>query len=437
MKAEKEKARGDAASRLGPPQNPVPSPVATTARTSPTEPTTRSRRPALLVITAVVSIALLVAAVVFAMALNPPGGGGPLAATAVDPLLTADEVLPVGAGPWQESSLTASPLCLGAGTPKPDRATSRRLVTSSNDSVLQVANTYADDATAISAYTTIASMLGTCADATALVGNASTVSGLADQAAAVQLTVQATKAENHQVLVARSGRTVNVFDILTANGVPVTTAAQVAGESLSRQCGAGTCPTSISVAASLPATGDPAGWLVSADLPRITPGSGKWTPHDGAVTTPGSHCEGTDLTKISGTTSSAQRTLILTGDPAAPGTFGVDQVVYSFATSKPARTLAKDLVKAIDGCTTRAPTASVKQGADVKGAGEDGAVVSGNTWEVTHKSSTFTYIYRVAVVTVGNQVTYLVATPSKDFDFTDAQWGAIALRAGQRASQAG
>ena len=45
-------------------------------------------------------------------------------------------------------------------------------------------------------------------------------------------------------------------------------------------------------------------------------------------------------------------------------------------------------------------------------------------------------MFRVAVVTAGNRVSYLLANPSKDFDFTDAEWAAIALRAGQRASQA-
>ena len=36
----------------------------------------------------------------------------------------------------------------------------------------------------------------------------------------------------------------------------------------------------------------------------------------------------------------------------------------------------------------------------------------------------------------GNRVAYTFANPKGDFDFTDAQWDTIAVRAGERATQA-
>ncbi len=396
----------------------------------------RSRRPAVIVIIAVLAFALVLAIVlsIFALGSNKPSG--PIGGNAVDALLTPTDVSPIASGTWQISTVTGSPLCLGQGIPAAQRSDTRKLFTESNSSVLQTVGTYADDAGATAAYQAASVLAGTCPDDTALVQNASEIKGLGDSAQAVQVQVQGTKVENHLLVLARTGRTLNTFDILTADVLPVTTAAQVAATSLSRQCSGGTCPAAISVAATLPAAGNPAGWLEPADLPRLTPGTGKWTSHDWPVNTPGSQCEGTDLTKISGTTSSGQRTLILTNDPKAPASFGVDQADFTFADAKPANALSSSVNKSISSCSKRLPTASVESGPAVKGTGQGGAAIDGQTWKVTHKTNTSTVIFRVAVVTVGNRVTYLLANPSKTFDFSDAQWGAAALRAAQRASQA-
>ena len=396
----------------------------------------RSRRPAVIVIIAVLAFALVLAIVlgIFALGSNKPSG--PIGGNAVDALLTTTDVSPIASGTWQISTVTGSPLCLGQGIPAPQRSDARKLFTESNSSVLQTVGTYADDAAATAAYQTASVLAGTCPGDTALVQNASVIKGLGDSAQAVQVQVQGTKVENHLLVLARTGRTLNTFDFVTADVLPVTTAAQVAATSLSRQCSSGTCPAAISVSATLPAAGNPAGWLEPADLPRLTPGTGKWTSHDWPVNTPGSQCEATDLTKISGTTSSGQRTLILTNDPKAPASFGIDQADFTFSEAKPADSLAASVTKSISNCSKRLPTASVDNGPAVKGTGQGGAAIDGQTWKITHKTNTSTVIFRVAVVTVGNRVTYLLANPTKSFDFSDAQWGAIALRAAQRASQA-
>jgi hypothetical protein len=395
---------------------------------------TRSMRPAIIVITAVVVFALITAGVVFVLANQPPAGT--VGATAIDPLLTTADVTPISAGAWQESSVVGSPICVGESATKADRSAARKLFTATNDSVLQTMGTFSDDASAIKAYEAQLTLAGTCPNDVALVQSASTVAGLADTAQVVKIKVQAVKDENHTLLLTRTGKTVNSFDVVSATDIPITTVAQVAASSLARQCTGGACPSTISVASSLPAAGSPAGWLVPADLPRLTPGTGKWTSHDWAVNTPGSQCEGTDLAKVSGTTASGQRTLILTNDSKAPASFGVDQVNFTFADNKAAATLAASLTKSLTNCGTTLPTATVTDGPNVKGSGQGQVVVSGQTWQIVHKTATTTVAFRVAVVTSGNRVTYLLANPSKNFDFTDATWQAAALRAGQRATQA-
>jgi hypothetical protein len=44
-------------------------------------------------------------------------------------------------------------------------------------------------------------------------------------------------------------------------------------------------------------------------------------------------------------------------------------------------------------------------------------------------------VFRVAVLSVDNRLVYLLANPSTSFDFPEADWTKVAVRAGQRASQ--
>lgn len=385
----------------------------------------------------VVALGLIAGAVVYAMMSRNPAVTNP-AAQAVDPLLTSTEVAALGDGPWQEAGVTRTPLCVGQDTEPAAQRSASRMLTAASASVLQIVYTFADDAQASQAYSAQVTEAGTCTNDTALIDKASTISGLADSADAVRLTIQGTKDEHHVLLLTRSGRSVNVFDVTGESALTVATVAETASAALTRQCSAGgTCPSTVNVSDSLPAAGDPAGWLVAADLPQITPGSGKWTALPvQAITLSGSQCEDTDLTKVTGTTSSAERVFVLTGDSKAPAQFGIDHAVWTYGSAKAATSFANKLGTNVADCSTNTPTATVTPGPSVKGSA--GATkVSGKTWEITHKLPNETIIFRVAVVTVGNRVSYLLANPSKDFDFTDAEWEAIALRAGQRASQAG
>ncbi len=126
----------------------------------------------------------------------------------------------------------------------------------------------------------------------------------------------------------------------------------------------------------------------AADLPRITPGAGRWGATEPKTTLDvvGSLCEAINLKTVAGTQSVGQRTLLLADDSNAPQGFGVDQVVYTFADAKGVSTLANKLDKNLTGCADRAPTASVTEGPTVKGTGADGAKISGSTYLVTQKT---------------------------------------------------
>lgn len=412
----------------------------------------RRSRPALIVIAAVTAVVVVVAGVVWALTLRStaPSGGPSESGTAVaqDPFLTAADLGTLGGVAWVDPNVDAAglrPLCLPAtadGLPVAQRSPSRKVTASSSpaDTVVQAIDVYADDATATQAYAARLVQAGSCADTVALITGANTITGLADSAEVVRLTVQEQTDQFHSLLISRTGRSVSLIDVTTATAVTASDLANAAAAALSRGCGGelGTCPGSISVATSVPPAGNPFGWLVPADLPRITPGAGRWGATEPKTTLDvvGSLCEAINLKTVAGTQSVGQRTLLLADDSSAPQGFGVDQVVYTFPDAKGVSTLAGKLDKNLTGCADRAPTATVKEGPAVKGTGANGAKISGSTYLVTQKTGTNTVVFRVAVLSVDTRLVYLLANPSTSFDFSNADWAKVAVRAGERASQA-
>ncbi len=427
------------AARLGTPETAAP----TATETAPpkgdkpkSDKSSRSIRPAFLVIAGVVVVLLMVTvAVVYVF--RPGSSSGANAPGAIDPILTEAEVAVLGAGPWTSAPTTQSAVCLSGGTTvKADRSVSKLLSNTTKSSVLQSVDSYSNTAGATDSYNQRLTQLGTCADGTATVQSASTVKGLGDSAAVV--TLQARKGEAiHTVLLVRTDRTVDIFDAATPKAIPVTALTNTATASLNRQCSGSGCPTSVSVEASLPAPGDPAGFLVAADLPLPNAGAGQWDTVDlPTVKEEGSGCEVVSLAKVPTATAAAQRTLILADDPAAGSeVFGLDQVNYTFPTAKATQAFATTLTKNLSSCPGKL-TATIDHTEKVSGIGAKSVPVTGQTWTVSHVIDGRTVTRRVAVVTSGARVTYLLANPLKNVDVSDAEWTAIALRAGQRASQA-
>ena len=427
-----------------------------TAPTSGSGPVRRRNTRALMVIAAVAVVGLVVAGAVWAMSLprsTTVAEVSPTAsATVIDPLLTSEDLATLSAGVWAADTESTSPtdesprpLCLPAGTaglPQNQSSGMRRLTSADGGtSVIHYVNSFADDTAAGSAYTERAAQVGTCPDTQALILDGYAVTGLGDDSIASTVTVQSNPAQYHTLLVNRSGRSINLFDVTTADKpASPTTLVQVAAKALARQCSHGdlTCPSTPKVKKEIPAAGAFPGWLVEADLPRVTTGAGRWGATEPAarLAVVGSQCEALDLNNVTGTSGQWQRTFLLADDPNAPTGFGLDQAVYTFDAKSAATALTRKLTDNIRTCARRTPTATVSGATTVKGSGASGVAISGTLFRVSQKvDANRTLLFRVAVLTVGNRVGYLLANPSSGFDFTDKEWSTIAVRAGQRISQ--
>lgn len=413
----------------------------------------RSGKRALVVLGGVAAITGLVIGGASWLAPKSPAALIPPATTAspsLDPLLGASDLARLGTTSWVTVAAApgggdGNPVCLPTTETMPtaDR-TDRRVLHSEDadiDYVNHVVDSYPDQAAAVQAYQQRMLQSGSCADTDALIVSTDTVTGLADSAFVTRIQVQGETTENHTVLVSRTGRNLSVIDISAADPVLPADVAAVAAQPLARLCsgGQGICPTRPALVASVPAAGQHPGWLVEADLPRVTPGVGRWAASrpDSKLTIVGSQCEAVALKQVEGVTASAQRTLLLADDPAAPPTvFGVDQVVYTFPDAKAAKSFADKTADNITNCAERTPTATIEKGPTVKGEGAEAIAYSGKSFLVTQDTGTAkSVLYRVGVVRVGQRVAYLLANPSTDFDFSDDQWRAILQRTGERVSQ--
>ena len=432
-----------------------PAPLRTEPAGPAPKPARRSGRRALIVLGSVAAVAGLVYGGITWLAPKSPATitsptTSATPSVSLDPLIGATDLGRLGTGTWETvpevpGGGDGNPVCLPAeaeNMPDADR-TDRRTLTSPTaevEYVSHVVDSYPDRTSAARAYQQRLLQSGSCADTDALIVAAYDITGLADSAFVTDIQIQGATTENHTVLVSQTGRSLSMIDIASTEPVLPEDIAAVAAGPLARLCsgGQGTCPTTPEPKASVPAAGEYPGWLVAADLPRITPGAGRWaasTP-ESTLRIVGSQCELVDLKKVEGIDSSGQRTLLLADDPAAPTVFGVDQVVYTFPTAKAAKSFADKVSGNLTDCSDTVPTATVEKGPSVKGEGSEAIAYSGKSFLVTQqtggaKSAT----YRVGVVRIAERVAYLLANPSEEFDFTDAQWKAILARTGERVSQ--
>ncbi|MBK8463229.1 MAG: hypothetical protein IPL36_09395 [Nigerium sp.] len=413
--------------------------------------TPRSRRTIGLV-GAGVGVVVLVAALIWG-----PGIAGQLGATptpTIDPVATyltqPDDLTGVRQdSTWNEESTSTTvdattplPRCLlpaAEQTVKPDSTLVRTFTPADNAAVgiLHQVERFATLEQAQQAYASRLTQLAGCERTTGLAVAGLRVGGLSDEAAGLTLMLQNTENEYHTIVISRTGDQLNVVDA-TAAGEPVPAEPLIAALATvsARQCTAGgLCPTAAEVAPSAPLPVAPEGWLASVDLPRINPGAGAWRGTDVSptVTTTGTRCEAVDLTTAG--SERHQRTYLLRDDAAAPAQFGVDQVTYAFETADEAGAFHSALASHLDECTSRSNTAQVTRGADLSSAhSADGR---GTAWSITQKTdqAAGTAHYRVAVVTSGTHVAYLMANPAQGFDFSDESWNAVGARAIERIEQ--
>jgi len=398
----------------------------------------------------VAGVAVVVIAVV-AVLLTRLQPGSPSQPPGVDPVATyliqpedlaglrADTTWTAATTATDVSSGTPQPKCVLAAAdiePEPRDTLVRTFAPSAGQpgGLLHQVDTYASEDDARTAYAARVAQLAACERHTGWTRTGFTLDALADEATGILIELQDVVAEYHTIAVSRTGSRVNIVDATQPDeAVGMDVLATPLAAASARQCvDGGTCPATVAVQAAVPPPVEPAGWLASVDLPRITPGAGEWRATDiPEMNLTGTKCEAVDLVNVSNATASAQRAYLLAEDTAAPAGFGVDEAIYTFATTDEAAAFAGTLAGNTEQCAGRTATAEVARTADLAGAG------TGTAWVVTQRvdQSAATARFRSAILVVGNRVVYLMANPGASFDFSDATWHDVATRAGDRVTQ--
>lgn len=399
-------------------------------------------------------VALILLGLGAAWFLLRPGGGfaTPTPTPTVDPVATylaqpgdLDGVRPGTTWTTAETATMVEaarprPKCYAApaeATPAPDTMV-RTFAPSTGTAggVLHMVEAYATPEEAAAAYTARRGQLATCEGTVGWVTTGLDVTGLGDEGTGVMLELQDAVPEHHTIVLWRTGTRVNVLDATQpSEAVDVTAYVGTLTGVASRQCtDNGTCPTTVAPTAVVPPPAEPVGWLASVDLPRITTAAGQWrgTAPVPEITVAGSRCEAIEFGTPPGAAAAEQRTYVLQDDTNAPEGFGVDEVLYTFSTPEEAAALAATLTANYDSCVQRTQTAEVTRTADLAAAEH-----SGTAWLITRRTDreAGTARFRTAVMTSGNRLAYLMLNPSSTFDYTDAQWQAVAYRAGERLTQ--
>ncbi|GAB3624418.1 hypothetical protein GCM10027418_25020 [Mariniluteicoccus endophyticus] len=355
----------------------------------------------------------------------------------------------------QNSATEQSPgaACIGpqaTGQPIPQSTFIRTLTASGNDKTqaLHRADAYSSPEEAAQVFNFKANELGGCVGSPLFVERGIQIRGLGNQALGVRVVLLEQSSEYHTIIMARTGRVVDVVDVARF-GQPADE--QGLGKALAqivnRQCSAavGLCTSpDFEVRWSVPPPGgDQPGFLAAGDIPRVTVGQGTW--HGNAVASridvqDGSGCESIDFNTTAGATTRQQRTYLLKNDPKAPTAFGIDEVVLAMNAGNDANALADRVMQSIESCEQRTLVAKLADNAGrraIETPGAGGMPIKGRWYTVNVKvDANRTSKYRVAVLSVGQKVIYLRSNPSDTFDFTDDQWISISLRAGERATQA-
>lgn len=333
--------------------------------------------------------------------------------------------------------------CLASTTGQANPVITRQRGLSSKGSeglaLLQQVDGFASATDARKVFQMRATALAGCAERPVWIRQAATVTGLGDEAASITVAEQGATTLFHTIVLVRSGRAIHAFDVSRPGEAASAQSVVAMAESvISRQCGpaGGSCTKGAKAITSLPTVSGTPGWLVPNDLPRVTAGSGQWSSTDTAgVTTKGTGCEGVDLPTATGPVKSEQRTFLVNQDSAAPATYGIDEVVYTFADAKGATAFGTKVSTALNQCAARVKTAKTDQASSAREQVGATSVLS-NTLRVQESmGNNQNVIFRTAVVIAGKKVVYLVNNPSASYDMGQPNFNQVALRAGERATQ--
>ena len=329
---------------------------------------------------------------------------------------------------------TARPACLSTETSDIDRLTSLQRTfgtTQKNQlALLQQLDAFPTEANAQEVFNVKAQALAQCTEVQTLLLGSKQVSGIGDAAVQISVVEEADPKQYHDLLLTRTGNIVSIVDVATSDGsVDPATLVKASERSATNICTkAGDCkPSEATVKDAQVPPVEPKGWLTASDLPRIRAGAGLWaTQQPAAISSKGTGCENMTLASEAGPTQRQQATYLMTQDDKAPAQFGLDEYVFSFADTKAAGNFATKLGNGLSKCKERV------LGTKVSPLKVDGATSAYTIERETDKGS---ILYQVSVVRKDQQVIYLMATVTKDYQFTAPNLSFIAQRAAVRAGQ--
>lgn len=383
---------------------------------------------------------------------------GPTASPSAPPVATEDDLIDetdadriVPGATWvvtntaaQRSDFAGRPICLSNDPSRanPTITLQRQLGTSDDDGLaaLHQIDVYTSDEVAQETFNSRLQQIASCDDVPVYLESADRIDSFADQAIAVHFVDQQDPAIYHTIMMVRHGTAVSVMDVVRDNE-PLAADDLLAGLSpkVSGLCqrSGGSCPTEPAVVNVPPPATEPKGWLINADLPRITAGTGQWSGQNPTqLTLQGTSCENISLATQAGPTQRQQRTFVLTQDAQTPTQFGLDQVRFSFDSNSAATDFAELLITNFDGCQERLEGAQVTKLGDVHTQNSDGSELEAKLYDITLETSdTETVEFLVAVSAVDNNVYYLVATVTDDYRFNNTEFSLLARRAMERATQ--
>lgn len=334
--------------------------------------------------------------------------------------------------------------CLSTENPAQNPTTSlqRTLGTSDADQLaaLHRIDVYASPAAAEEVFRSRTAALSGCAEVPSRIVRASSVTGLGDQAFQITVAFENQPAQFHTILMTRVGAAVQILDLARSSGQ---VEPKLLGAAVTRpQAGlceaeAVTCTLKPTVSAAVVPPVEPVGWLIPADLPRIRAGAGRWTAAEpGALTSQGMGCENLTLVSEPGPKSRRQATYLMTQDDQAPATFGVDEMMFTFADASAATAFATKLGNAIASCNDRVNTAKVTELKAVSGTGADGMAVSSRLFSIRQDAGNNKGVpYQLLVSVAGARVAYTIVTVTDSYKFTEAQLAELGVRIPVRASQ--
>lgn len=335
------------------------------------------------------------------------------------------------------------PMCLGKDVAdiNPVVSLHRTIGAEGQLALLHEIDSYASVDAATQIYAKRLGDISTCSINQLYIKSATAVTGIGDEAVQVTVAAEEETTQYHTLLSVRSGRTVSTFVVKQTDtpveAAPLVTAAAV---SLAEICAAseGTCPADPTATPTVPPRVEPPGWLISADLPRITPGSGKWVQGSppGDVKVSGIGCENMSLETDPGPTSRQQTTFVLSETAQVPAGFGLDELRFTFPDDETTTTFESALVANISSCTDRLATATVSEYPAVTGVGEAELPVTARMFSVSlDKSDGDKAYYQLIIARAGSTVSYVLVTVTPDYLFSEPQLGEVAIRAAQRSSQ--